>query len=242
MSYHTGSVAAVPTANREAYRAHAARAWPHFQRRGALRMVETWGDDVPDGTRTDFRRAVQATPDETVVFSWIEWPDRATCDAAWGDMMADESMGAEMGEMPFDGHRMFWGGFSTVLDEGETRPGAWVQGFVLAVPEANRDAFAALARASWEGFRARGALRQAELWGEDVPHGKTTDFYRATEAEAGEVPVFAWIEWPDRATCDAAARAMQADAGGQPMPEMPFDGKRMFWGGFAPLFDSREGR
>ena len=51
---------------------------------------------------------------------------------------------------------------------------------------------------------------------------------------------FAWIEWPDRATCDAAARAMQADAGGQPMPEMPFDGKRMFWGGFAPLFDSRE--
>ena len=66
------------------------------------------------------------------------------------------------------------------------------------------------------------------------------EFGRATEAEAGEVPVFAWIEWPDRATCDAAARAMQADAGGQPMPEMPFDGKRMFWGGFAPLFDSRE--
>ena len=164
MAYYTGSLAPVPAANKDAYLDHARRAWPLFRDRGAVRMVETWGEDVQPGKHTDLLRAVEAKDDETVVFSWIEWPDRATCDAAWGDMMADESMGAEMGEMPFDGHRMFWGGFSTVLDEGETRPGAWVQGFVLAVPEGNRDAFAALARASWEGFRARGALRQAELW------------------------------------------------------------------------------
>ena len=116
MSYHTGSVAAVPTANREAYRAHAARAWPHFQRRGALRMVETWGEDVPDGTRTDFRRAVQATPDETVVFSWIEWPSREARDAGHAASMADPRMPKDMASMPFDGKRMIWGGFEPIVD------------------------------------------------------------------------------------------------------------------------------
>lgn len=239
MSYHTGSVAAVPMANRDAYIDHAHRAWPHFRRRGALRMVETWGEDVPEGQHTNFHRAVQARADEAVVFSWVEWPDRAVCDAAWADMMADEAMASEMGEMPFDGRRMFWGGFSTLMDEGETRPGAWVQGFVIPVPLANRDAFADMARASWAGFRDHGALRQAELWGEDLPRGAVTDFYRAVDARDGENVVFAWLEWPDRATCDAAARAMEAGAGGQPMPEMPFDGKRMFWGGFAPIVDLR---
>ena len=115
MSYHTGSVAAVPTANREAYRAHAARAWPHFQRRGALRMVETWGEDVPDGTLTSFPMAVKLQEGEVVVFSWVTWPDRATADACF-DKMQDDPDFANM-DMPFDGKRMMWGGFETVFDE-----------------------------------------------------------------------------------------------------------------------------
>jgi uncharacterized protein YbaA (DUF1428 family) len=77
-----------------------------------------------------------------------------------------------------------------------------------------------------------------ENWGEDVPHGKQTDFYRATDAKDGEVPLLSWIEWPDRATADKAQAGMEAEMKDKPMPEMPFDGMRMFWGGFAPIFDS----
>lgn len=86
-------------------------------------------------------------------------------------------------------------------------------------------------------FKKFGALRMVECWGEDVPHGESTDFYRATKAEDGETPIFSWIEWPDRATCDAAWQAMMNDPAMQDMGEMPFDGKRMFWGGFAPIVD-----
>ena len=115
MTYVTGFLTPVKTEDKARYVKSAEASWPLFQKYGALSQVETWGEDVPDGTRTDFRRAVQATPDETVVFSWIEWPDRATCDAAWADMMADESMGAEMGDMPFDGQRMIFGSFQAIV-------------------------------------------------------------------------------------------------------------------------------
>lgn len=112
MTYISGFVAAVPTANKEAYVAHARAAWPMFQNRGALSMVEGWGEDVPHGKQTDFYRATNAREDETPIFSWIIWPDRATADAAWASMEDDTGMA----EMPFDGARMFWGGFTPVLD------------------------------------------------------------------------------------------------------------------------------
>ena len=82
MAYIEGFVAAVPRTNKDAYRKHAAKAVPYFKKLGATRMVETWGDDVPDGKITDFKGAVKAKPDEDVVFSWIEYPDRATRDKA----------------------------------------------------------------------------------------------------------------------------------------------------------------
>lgn len=115
MTYYSGFVLAVPTANRQAYIDHATKSWPMFKRRGALRMVETWGADVPHGDATDFYRATQAKDGESVLFSWVEWPDRTTADAAFADMMTDPDMAA-MGEMPFDGKRMFWGGFDPVVD------------------------------------------------------------------------------------------------------------------------------
>lgn len=118
MTYYSGFVCAVPTANRQAYVDHAAGAWPLFARYGALRMIEAWGEDVPRGKRTDFWRAVEAQEDETVVFSWIEWPDRATADRAFEQMSSDPEM-ANMGEMPFDGARMIWGGFAPVYDSAE---------------------------------------------------------------------------------------------------------------------------
>ena len=79
-------------------------------------MLECWGDDVKEGKQTDFRRAVQAKDDETVVFSWVEWPDKATRDAAMPKVMDDPRMKADSHPMPFDGKRMIFGGFSPVLE------------------------------------------------------------------------------------------------------------------------------
>ena len=92
MPYIDGFVAAVPTANREKYRKRAEEAAVVFKEHGALKSVECWGDDVPDGKLTDFKGAVKAKPDEVVVFSWFEYPDKAARDAANEKMMSDPRM------------------------------------------------------------------------------------------------------------------------------------------------------
>lgn len=116
MSYVDGFVAAVPQADRDTYVSFARRAWEVFRKHGALRNVECWQDDVPEGTKTSFPMAVQRGPGEVVVFSWIEWPDRATRDACHAQMETDPDF-ALLGEMPMDGSRMIFGGFVPVLDE-----------------------------------------------------------------------------------------------------------------------------
>lgn len=113
----------------------------------------------------------------------------------------------------------------------------YYQGFVLAVPTANKEEFVSHAKAAWPYFKKKGALRMVECWGEDVPHGKETDFYRATKCKDNETPLFSWIEWPDRATADKANAEMMDDPAMQEIPEMPFDGMRMMWGGFTPVVD-----
>jgi uncharacterized protein YbaA (DUF1428 family) len=116
MPYIDGFVIAVPTANRDAFIGHARAIDPVFLDAGATRVIEAWGNDVPEGRLTDFRRAVQATPDETVVFAWVEWPDRATRDAGNRTVMEDPRMSGDASSMPFDGRRMIFGGFETVLE------------------------------------------------------------------------------------------------------------------------------
>jgi len=115
MSYIDGFVIAVPNANRDKFIEHAATFDTIFLEFGATRVMECWGDDVPDGKLTDFRRAVQSKPDESVVFSWIEWPDKATRDAGMEKIMNDPRMPAAS-DMPFDGKRMIFGGFAPVVD------------------------------------------------------------------------------------------------------------------------------
>ncbi|WP_208542797.1 DUF1428 domain-containing protein [Luteimonas yindakuii] len=132
---------------------------------------------------------------------------------------------------------MIWGGFETIFEQGDAVGGDYYQGFALAVPAQNKDAYTDMAGKGWDMVRKSGALGVVEAWGEDVPHGKRTDFHRATQAQDDEVIVFSWINWPDRATCDAAAKAMEQDTD-MAQWEMPFDGKRMIWGGFSTLFDS----
>jgi uncharacterized protein YbaA (DUF1428 family) len=116
MAYVDGFVLAVPADKKEVYRKHAAEAAPLFKEFGATRMVECWGDDVPDGTVTDFRGAVKAKDDEVVVFSWIEYPSKEVRDEANRKIMSDERMKAMGEEMPFDGKRMIFGGFMPILD------------------------------------------------------------------------------------------------------------------------------
>ena len=120
MSYIDGFVIAVPKANRQKFIDHANNADSVFMEMGALRVIECWADDVPDGTLTDFRQAVHASADEDVVFSWIEWPDKAARDACYAKMMdpanPDPRMDPAKNPMPFDGKRMVWGGFSPVVD------------------------------------------------------------------------------------------------------------------------------
>ena len=115
MSYISGFVIPVPSANKGAYREMAEKAAPIFREYGATRIVETWGDDIRDGKVTDFKTAVQATDGEAIVFSWIEWPDKATALAAKKKMQADERM-KPAGDMPFDGKRMIYGGFAPLFD------------------------------------------------------------------------------------------------------------------------------
>ncbi|MEN4902145.1 DUF1428 domain-containing protein [Luteimonas sp. TWI1437] len=115
MTYVQGFVVAVPTANKDAYAQHARDAFKVFKTYGHVRCVEAWGDEVPRGKCNDFQGAVQATDAETVVFSWMEYPDRAARDQAHEKMMADPRM-QQMPEMPFDGKRMIYGGFALLVE------------------------------------------------------------------------------------------------------------------------------
>ena len=115
MTYVMAYAAAVPTANRDAYQAHAARAAEAFKAHGATRIVESWGVSVPTGDVTSFPLAVKAKEDETVVLGWQEWPDKASCDAGFEKAMQDPAM-RNMGDMPFDGKRMIFAGFDMLLD------------------------------------------------------------------------------------------------------------------------------
>jgi uncharacterized protein YbaA (DUF1428 family) len=117
MSYVDGFVIPVSAGKKDAYRAVAAKAASVFMEYGATRIVECWGDDIPDGKVTDFKRAVKAEADENVVFSWIEWPSKAVRDEAYPKVMSDPRL--KMDDMPFDGKRMFWGGFQVLLDTAE---------------------------------------------------------------------------------------------------------------------------
>ena len=114
MNYVDGFVVAVTTLERETYRAHAATAAAVFKQHGALRVVECWGDDVPEGKLTSFPLAVQRKPDETVVFSWIAWPSREARDTGMEAAMEDPRL-KDMA-MPFDGKRLIYGGFEVILD------------------------------------------------------------------------------------------------------------------------------
>lgn len=113
----------------------------------------------------------------------------------------------------------------------------YISGFVTPVKPENKDAYIASARMAWPLFQEFGALSMNEGWGDNTPDGKVTDFRRAVQAEAGEIVVFSWVVWPDKATADAAEGKMMSDPRMEQLP-MPFDGKRMIYGGFQTIFEA----
>ena len=116
MSYIDGFVIPVPADKKQAYRDMAAKAAPIFKEHGATRIVECWGDDIPDGKVTDFKGAVKAEAGENIVFAWVMWPSRAARDAGNKKVMEDPRLKMEGENAPFDGKRMIWGGFEILLD------------------------------------------------------------------------------------------------------------------------------
>ncbi|MBR2170782.1 MAG: DUF1428 domain-containing protein [Sphingopyxis sp.] len=241
MTYVEGFVVAVPTANKEAYRKHAADAAPLFKEFGVARMVECWGDDVPDGKVNDFKGAVQAKPDETVVFSWFEYPDKATRDAANQKMMSDPRMAQMGGEMPFDGKRMIIGGFDSIVDDAKGGDGktGYADGYIVPVPDANKEAYRELAQKMSGVFIDYGATRVVEAWADDVPDGKVTDYARAAHKKDGESIVYSWVEWPSKEARTQGWEKMMADERMKASSEnTPFDGARMIYGGFAPIVEA----
>ena len=117
----------------------------------------------------------------------------------------------------------------------------YVNGFVIAVPEANKEAYRDVAEKFWDIAKDYGAKSQVECWEVDVPDGHTTDFRRAVKCADGEKIVFSWVIWDDKETADASHDKMMADPrmaenfGAADGSDMPFDGKRMIYGGFEPL-------
>jgi len=226
----------VTTGNKQAYLDMARQVAPLFAECGALRTVECWGDDVMDGKVTDFKKAVHANDRETVVFSWVWWPDKATCDAAAAKMMADERMKPK-GPLPFDGQRMIYAGFETAFDTGGNTRFGYVDGLVASVPDGGRQGFVDHAARIAGLFRENGALRVVDGWGIDVPAGKVTDFKRAVRANDGETVIFGWVEWPDKATRDAGMGALMRDTRMREIPP-PWNGQLAIFGGFTVALDT----
>lgn len=116
MAYIDSFVAAVPKAKRDAFLRHARVAAEVFKECGALRVVDCWAEDVPDGEVTSFPMAVKCGEDESVALGWVEWPDKETRDAGFEKLMQDSRMDPGTNPMPFDGKRLIFGGFEKISD------------------------------------------------------------------------------------------------------------------------------
>lgn len=116
MNYVDGFICAVPNGNKQEYIAYAQKFGALFREYGALAVVDSWGDDVPEGKLTSFTMAVKREADESVIFSWITWPSKVVRDDAWKKLMEDPRMNSANNPMPFDGKRVIFGGFQIIAE------------------------------------------------------------------------------------------------------------------------------
>tara|TARA_R110000868_G_scaffold102649_5_gene282741 strand:- start:1033 stop:1389 length:357 start_codon:yes stop_codon:yes gene_type:complete len=112
----------------------------------------------------------------------------------------------------------------------------YVAGFVIPVPENKMDAYREWAANGAEIYKDYGCIEIVESWEDNVPDGKHTDFRRAVDAQPGEKIVFTWQIWPDKASVDAAEEKMRHDPRMEVTGDIPFDAKRIIYGGFQPIY------
>ncbi|MEH6755956.1 MAG: DUF1428 domain-containing protein [Parasphingorhabdus sp.] len=241
MTYLQGFLIPVPEDKKEAYEKMAHDAVPLFTGYGAQRIVECWDDDVPRGEVTDMYRAVKAEKNEKIVFSWIEWDSKETCEAAHEKMMDDEAMQTPPGDMPFDGMRMMFSGFEPLAENESSGSSTYVQGYVAPVPKGNRSAFSELCRTMQSVAIDCGALYTMDGWADNITDGKVTDFKQAVKAENDETVAFGFVEWPSKEAYEkGSARMREDDRMPQLGADMPLDGRRLIYGGFEVLLDARK--
>jgi uncharacterized protein YbaA (DUF1428 family) len=114
----------------------------------------------------------------------------------------------------------------------------YIDGYVAAVPTANRETYLRFAKQAAEIFKANGAIHVTESWGDDVPEGKLTSFTMAVQRKPEESIIFSWVTWPSKAVRDEGMKKVMADPFMEPGKNpMPFDGKRMIYGGFQVILD-----
>lgn len=240
MAYIQGFLIPVPVSNKAAYRKMAEESAPIFTDHGAQRIVECWGDEVPSGEITDMYRAVAAEDGEQVVFSWIDWETQQAFEKAHANIAEDERMQDPPEQMPFDGMRMIYTGFELLGEIGERGKAGYVQGYVAPVPQDKRDAFADMCATMREVAIDCGALHAADGLADGIADGKVTDFKSAVKAKKGEAVAFGLVEWPSKAAFEQGSAKMRTD---QRMPgpdaDMPLDGKRLIFGGFEVMLDTK---
>lgn len=235
MTYFQGFIIPVPETNKEAYRKMAQDVAPFFTDYGALRTVECWGDNVPQGKTTDMFGAVDAEEDENIVFSWIDWESKQACDEAAERMTKDKRM-EDPGEMPFDGKRMIYSGFELLGENGTKGSTGYVQGYVAPVEKGKREPFAQMCATMRKIAVDSGALHAVDGWADVIEDGRLTDFKRAVKAEAGEAVAFGFVEWPTKEAYEHGSAKMREDKRMLPSgADMPVDGKRMIFGEFDVL-------
>ncbi|MBB64462.1 MAG: RNA signal recognition particle [Waddliaceae bacterium] len=113
----------------------------------------------------------------------------------------------------------------------------YIDGFVTPVPKVNKEKYIEHLKKAWPFMKEFGVSRMVETWQDDVPRGKKTDFFRAVDANEDEAVLFSWFEWPSKEIRDEGIKKMMADPRMEEF-DMPFDGTRMIFGGFEPIFES----
>ena len=199
-----------------------------------VRMAQDGGHDII----IDLKTGVMTTLDGAKkTYYTTTKQDMEQFAAKMQEKMNDPEM-KDMGKtMPFDGMRMIWGGFAPINDSGGAPKPGYVDGSVTPVPVENLAAFREMADKCAAILKEYGATRTVDAWGDDVPDGKITDYKGAVKATPDEKIVYSWIEWPSKQVREQGWEKAMEDPRMKGM-KMPFDGKRVIYGGFQPILDA----
>jgi uncharacterized protein YbaA (DUF1428 family) len=231
MAYISGFLAAVPTANKQAFIHHTLQTASAFRDHGLSSALEAWGTDVPDGDATSMIKALSLKDDETAIFAFYRWPDLETYRAATLSSMQDPRLDPNQNEMPFDVERVHWGNFTPLLELGAQKEGGYFDAFILPIPKAAKAEYLEFAKFGDAIFLEHGANWCVECWEDDIPADARFNFHKAVAKKDDEAIVFCWAQWPSKAARDAGNDKIHHDPRFT-AESCPFDMSRMIFGGF----------